>query len=77
MLYETIIERIATTVTARKTWLREVALMLAFCFLLSPVSARADKVTDWNAIGIAAAVTNAGKPPAASVIDLTYMHAAI
>jgi hypothetical protein len=77
MLHENIHERIATGVIAGKAAPWQVALLLAFCLLYSPASARADEVTDWNAIAVTAAVTNAGKGPPASVVDLAYMHAAM
>ncbi len=75
MFQHRINEKIAVGMT-RKTALRQLALLLALCFLLLPVCARADQVTDWNAIGALAAL-NAGKSPAALSIDLAYMHAAI
>ncbi len=77
MIHENLHQRISTVKVARKVATWQAALLLAFCLLYSPASARADEVTDWNAIAITAAVTNAGKGPPASVIDLAYMHAAI
>lgn len=75
MFQHRINEKTAVVIT-RKRALRQLALPLALCFLLLPVNARADQVTDWNANGAIAAL-NAGRSPAAMVIDLAYMHAAI
>jgi len=53
------------------------ALLLISLFLVSISAAKADIIADWNAIGVTVIVTNAQRPPAASYIDLTYMHIAI
>jgi hypothetical protein len=57
--------------------LLQVASIFMLVLLSWPQGAEADKVTDWNEIGAIAAVTNAGKSPPASIIDLAYMHIAI
>jgi hypothetical protein len=53
------------------------ALLVALTTWFAPLAARADAVSDWNTIAITAAVTNAGRPAAAPIIDLAYVHAAI
>src|SRR5215213_7795160 len=54
------------------------AVTLVLCALcLMPASAKADVVTDWNEIGNTAVVTNARRPPAAAIVDMAYVHAAI
>jgi hypothetical protein len=54
------------------------AAALAFCVAVMPlVSAGASVVKDWNAIATTVIVTNAGKPPAASVVDLVYVNVAM
>ena len=53
---------------------------LAFLFLtavLVTIPASADMVTDWNAVASQTIVTNAGRPPAASVVDFVYVNAAM
>ena len=77
MFHESTHERFASVVITEKGAPWQVALLLALCLLYSPASAGADEVTDWNAIAVTAAVSNAGKGPPASVIDLAYMHAAM
>ena len=62
---------------AGRAALSRAALALVFAAVIQVASARADVITDWNEIGNTAAVINSGKPAAASVIDLTYMHAAM
>ena len=76
MLYHRFSQQITASIFNRKTALAPVAFLVAFGFLWQE-AARADTITDWNAIGNTAAVTNSGKPPAASAIDLAYTHAAI
>jgi hypothetical protein len=44
--------------------------------LVAPASARADAVTDWNAIAVQATVTGA-RPGPTGVIDLAMVHAAV
>ena len=57
--------------------LKRFVLVFLYCLLLYPAIGRADKVTDWNQIGSTALVTNLGKGPPATFIDLAYMHIAI
>ena len=45
--------------------------------LLPGRTAPADEVTKWNEVGAIAAVTNAGRPPAAATLDLAYVHIAM
>jgi hypothetical protein len=45
--------------------------------LASPALARADAVTDWNAIASTAIVTNAGQPPAVSALSFAIVQAAV
>jgi hypothetical protein len=40
-------------------------------------STRADVVTDWSAIAQTAIVTNAGRPPSGTIIDVAYVFAAV
>src|SRR5215204_204346 len=58
-----------TSATAVTLVLSALALMAA--------NAKADVVTDWNEIGNTAVVTNAKRPPAAAIVDMAYVHAAI
>jgi hypothetical protein len=55
-------------------WRKTVLLVLAL--LGMPLCAKADKVTDWNAIG-STAIANAGSGGTQGAIDLAYMHIAI
>ncbi|HSF25737.1 MAG TPA: vanadium-dependent haloperoxidase [Blastocatellia bacterium] len=50
--------------------------LLALTLLGLPECAKADKVTDWNAIG-STAIANAGRGGPPGPIDLAYMHIAI
>jgi hypothetical protein len=43
--------------------IRRLAVLAALAVLATPAAARADAVTDWNAIASTAIVTNAGQPP--------------
>ena len=59
---------------------RRMALGLAavlFVALPGATQARANVVSDWNAIAATTIVTNAHQPPAASVIWFAYMHLAV
>src|SRR5262245_45573392 len=58
----------------RGSRLTQAAFLLISSLLLWSTGARADTVTDWNATGVTVVVTNAQRPPAASYIDLAYMH---
>ncbi|MGH9820653.1 MAG: vanadium-dependent haloperoxidase [Pyrinomonadaceae bacterium] len=51
-------------------------LLFAVVFLGLPECVKADKVTDWNAIGVTSA-TNAGRGAPAIGIDMAYVHIAI
>jgi hypothetical protein len=53
-----------------------IALILVAFLSFSTVS-RADVITDWNKIADTAAVTNAKRSPAAALIDMAYVHAAM
>lgn len=54
----------------------KIALPLSFVVLSLATSVKADKVTDWNAIG-AQAVLTGGNAGAAGTVDMAYMHIAI
>ena len=54
----------------------KIALLLSFVLLPLATSVKADKVTDWNAIG-AQAVLNAGTAGAVGTVDMASMHIAI
>ena len=62
---------------ARRRWLTLTALLVAAFPLGWSHSARADAVTDWSAIAQAAIVTNAGRPPSGSIVDVAYVFAAV
>jgi hypothetical protein len=69
----------------KMTWLRNAGkvplprgvFVFALSVLLWPATARADMVTDWNAIANTVVVTNAGRPPGAAHVDMAYVHIAI
>src|SRR5215510_10714115 len=50
--------------------------LLVLALLGMPLCAKADKVTDWNAIG-STAIANAGRGGTPGAVDLAYMHIAI
>ena len=52
-------------------------IVLAFVALASPAVARADAVTDWNAIASTAIVVNAGQPPPVSVLSFGMVQGAV
>ena len=52
-------------------------IALALVALASPTVARADAVTDWNAIASTAIVTNAGQPPPVSVLHFAMVQGAV
>jgi hypothetical protein len=62
---------------ARRRWLTLTALLVAAIPPGWTNSARADAVTDWSAIAQAAIVTNAGRPPSGSIVDVAYVFAAV
>jgi hypothetical protein len=65
--------------TSRVSSVRRVALgMAAVLFVALPgTKARANVVSDWDAIAATTIVTNAHQPPAASAIWFAYMHLAV
>ena len=62
---------------ARRRWLTLTALLVAALPLGWSHSARADAVTDWSAIAQTAIVTNAGRPPSGTIVDVAYVFAAV
>src|SRR6266576_1406166 len=52
-------------------------IAVALVALASPTVARADAVTDWNAIASNAIVTTAGQPPPVSVLHFAMVHGAV
>src|ERR1700720_1920169 len=52
-------------------------IAIALVALASPTVARADAVTDWNAIASTAIVTNAGQPPPVSVLHFAMVQGAV
>jgi hypothetical protein len=65
---------------SEKRWTRlatgKFALLLSLVLLSVAPIVKADKVTDWNAIGVQAAIT-AGNAGAAGNVDMAYVHIAI
>jgi PAP2 superfamily len=57
-----------------RTWLAGLAALAA---LAAPAVARADAVTDWNAIASNAIVTTAGQPPAVSALSFAIVQGAV
>lgn len=53
------------------------ALLVMSCAFGVPGVSRADVVTDWSAIAQTAIVTNAGRPPSGTIIDVAYVFAAV
>ena len=62
---------------ARRRWLTLTALLVAALPLGWSHSARADAITDWSAIAQTAIVTNAGRPPSGTIVDVAYVFAAV
>src|SRR5262245_8873782 len=58
-----------------KTWL--LTSMALGGLFLTPASARANVVDDWNVIAQQAIVVNAGRGGAVAVVDYAYVHIAI
>src|SRR5512134_3847299 len=58
----------------RRAWVAAAALS---SIGLQAGRARGDEVTKWNEVGAIAAVTNAGRPPAATMLDLASVHVAM
>jgi hypothetical protein len=61
----------------KKTPLLALLFALALVALASPTVARADAVTDWNAIASTAIVTNAGQPPPVSALSFAMVQGAV
>src|SRR6266702_1003976 len=61
----------------KKISILPVVIALAFVALASPTVARADAVTDWNAIASTAIVTNAGQPPPVSALSFAMVQGAV
>ena len=53
------------------------AVVVALAAWSLPVAARADAVSDWNVIANTVVIANAARPAPASIIDVTYVNAAI
>jgi len=64
------------SMTNKRPAIWRATFLLGFLLLGLPECAKADKVTDWNAIG-STALANAGNGGAAGAVDLAYMHIAI
>jgi hypothetical protein len=56
---------------------RQMATLAALAALVSPAAARADAVTDWNAIASTAIVTNAGQPPHQATLAFAMVQGAV
>src|SRR5262245_33514155 len=52
-------------------------IVLGLVALTFPGAARADAVTDWNAIASNAIVATAGQPPPVAALHFTMVHAAV
>jgi hypothetical protein len=61
----------------KKTLILPVLITLAFVALAAPTVARADAVTDWNAIASTAIVANAGQPPPVSALSFAMVQGAV
>ena len=57
--------------------IRRLAALAALGVLASPAVARADAVTDWNAIASTAIVTNAGQPPHQAALSFAIVQGAV
>ena len=62
---------------ARRRWLTLTGLLVATIPPGWTNSARADVVSDWSAIAQTAIVTNAGRPPSGTIVDVAYVFAAV
>jgi len=69
--------RTHTLPNARRRWLTLTGLLVAAIPLGWTNSVRADAVTDWSAIAQTAIVTNAGRPPSGTIVDVAYVFAAV
>jgi hypothetical protein len=61
----------------KKISILPVVIALALIALASPTVARADAVTDWNAIASTAIVTTAGQPPPVSALSFAMVQGAV
>jgi hypothetical protein len=61
----------------KKISILPVVIALALVALASPTVARADAVTDWNAIASTTIVTNAGQPPPVSALSFAMVQGAV
>ena len=61
----------------KKISILPILIAIALVALASPTVARADAVTDWNAIASTAIVTNAGQPPPVSVLHFAMVQGAV
>ena len=62
------------TLIDRQHWLTLAALLAATLSVGWSHATRADVVTDWGATAQTAIVTNAGRPPSGSIVDVTYVY---
>ena len=69
--------RTHTPYNARRRWLTLTALLVTAFPLGWSHATRADVITDWSAIAQTAIVTNAGRPPSGTIIDVAYVFAAM
>src|SRR5690349_18109740 len=53
------------------------AICLSLLLGAAPASSAADAVSYWNETGVTVSAIHAGRPPAATPVDLAYVHAAI
>ena len=51
--------------------------LLVAAFPLGWTHSPGDAVTDWSAIAQTAIVTNAGRPPSGTIVDVAYVFAAV
>jgi hypothetical protein len=65
------------TLLSDKTPIIAATLVFLFISVFAPTNARADVVTDWNEIAETVIVVNAERAPAAALVDMAYVHAAI
>jgi hypothetical protein len=65
------------TLIDRQHWLTLTALLATTLSVGWSHATRADVVTDWGATAQTAIVTNAGRPPSGSIVDVTYVYAAM
>ena len=61
----------------KKNRILPLLIALALLTLVSPGTARADAVTDWNLIASTAIVTTAGQPPPVSALSFAMVQGAV